>query len=159
MTLRTFTELILAFGAVLLLARDTRRAWLDRLRRPVTLMVAAMLAVLLVGALGGQPYPSPWWLVVPASVLAWEVARGWRRATRCHLWEAGVGAFSASLLLAAFGLGLGSGSIAAALLAAGAGTAIVGAGLLWRSHRREPRPWRVGDTIHYERRLAQRHRT
>lgn len=156
MTLRTFTELILAVGAVLLFARDTRRAWLDRFRRPVTLLFAALLAGLLVGVLGGRAHPSPWWLVVPASVLAWEVARGWRRAARCHLWEAGVGAFSLSLLLAAVGLGLGDGSIAAALLAAGAGAASVGAGLFWRSYRREPRPWRMGDTSHYERRLARR---
>jgi hypothetical protein len=158
MTLRAVTELILALGAVLLLARDMRRAWLDQLRRPVTLLVATLVAVLLVGAIGGRPHPSPWWLVLPGSLLAWEVGRGWRRAPRCHLWEAGVGAFAASLLLAAVGLGLRGGSIAAALLATAAGAVVVGAGLFWGSRRREPRPWRAGDTSHYERRWAQRQR-
>jgi hypothetical protein len=158
MTLRAVTELILALGAVLLLARDMRRAWLDQLRRPVTLLVATLVAVLLVGVIGGRPHPSPWWLVLPGSLLAWEVGRGWRRAPRCHLWEAGVGAFAASLLLAAVGLGLRGGSLAAALLSTAAGAAVVGAGLFWRSRRREPRPWRAGDTSHYERRWAQRQR-
>jgi hypothetical protein len=158
MTLRAVTELILALGAVLLLARDMRSAWLDQLRRPVTLLAATLVAVLLVGAIGGRAHPSPWWLVLPGSLLAWEVGRGWRRAPRCHLWEAGVGAFAASLLLAAVGLGLRGGSIAAALLATAAGAAAVGAGLLWRSRRREPRPWRASDTSHYERRWAQRQR-
>jgi hypothetical protein len=158
MTLRAVTELILALGAGLLLARDMRRAWLDQLRRPVTLLVATLVAVLLVGAIGGRPHPSPWWLGLPGSLLAWEVGRGWRRAPRCHLWEAGVGAFAASLLLAAIGLGLRGGSIAAALLSTAGGAVVVGAGLLWRSRQREPRPWRAGDTSHYERRLAQRQR-
>lgn len=156
MALRTVTELILAIGAMFLLARDMRRAWLDQLRRPITLLMAALVAALLLGVLGGRPHPSPWWLVLPGSVLGWEVARGWRRAPRCHLWEAGVGAFAASLLLAASALGLGDGNLAAALLAAAAAAAVAGAGLLWRSHRREARPWRVGDTSHYERRFAQR---
>jgi hypothetical protein len=158
MTLRAVTELILALGAVLLLARDMRRAWLDQLRRPVTLLVATLVAVLLVGAIGGRSHPSSWWLVLLGSLLAWEVGRGWRRAPRCHLWEAGVGAFAASLLVAAVGLGLRGGGTAAALLATAAGAAVVGAGLLWRSRRREPRPWRAADTSHYERRLAQRQR-
>jgi hypothetical protein len=158
MTLRAVTELILALGAVLLLARDMRRTWLDQLCRPVTLLVATLVAVLLVGAISGRPHPSPWWLVLPGGLLAWEVGRGWRRVPRCHLWEAGVGAFAASLLLAAVGLGLRGGSIAAALLATAAGTAVVGAGLLWRSREREPRPWRAGDTRHYERRLVPRPR-
>jgi hypothetical protein len=158
MTLRAVTEIILALGAVLLLARDTHRAWLDQVRRPVTLLVAALIAGLLIGALGGRPHPSPWWLALPGSVLAWEVGRGWRRAPRCHLWEAGIGAFGASLLVAAVGLGVGGGSIAAALLAIAAVAAVVGVGLLWRSRRQEPHPWRVGDTSHYERRVAQRKR-
>jgi hypothetical protein len=158
MTLRAVTEIILALGAVLLLARDTHRAWLDQVRRPVTLLVAALIAGLLIGALGGRPHPSPWWLVLPGSVLAWEVGRGWRRAPRCHLWEAGIGAFGASLLLAAVGLGVRGGSITAALLATAAVAAVVGAGLLWRSRRQEPHPWRAGDTSHYERRVAQRKR-
>jgi hypothetical protein len=156
MTLRAVTELVLALGAVLLLARDTRRAWLDRLRRPVTLLVAALIAGLLIGVLGGRPQPSPWWLALPGSILAWEVGRGWRRAPRSHLWEAGVGAFGVSLLLAAVGLGLGNGSITTALVATAAGAAGVGAGLLWRSRRREPHPWRVHDMGHYERRVQRR---
>lgn len=158
MTLRTVTETILALGAVLLLARDMHRTWLDQLRRPVTLLVAVLIAGLLIGALGGRPHPSPWWLVLPGSLLAWEVGRGWRRAPRSHLWEAGVGAFGASLLLVAVGLGVAGGSITAVLLATAAGAAVVGAGLLWRSRRQEPHPWRTGDTSHYERRVAQRKR-
>src|SRR5262245_66606823 len=93
-------------GAAGLLARDVRRAWRDRLRRPVTLLVAGLMAALLVGVNGGRAHPDGWWLLVPAGILAWEVVRGWRRAPRCHLWETGVGAFAARLLLAAFGLGL-----------------------------------------------------
>jgi hypothetical protein len=158
MTLRAATELILALGAGVLLARDMRRAWLDPLRRPVTLLVAALMAGLLIGAFGGRPHPSPWWLVLPGGVLAWEVGRGWRRAPRCHLREAGVGAFGASLVLAAVGLGLGRGNVTAALLAAAAGAAVAGAGLLWRSEQGEPRPWRVGDPSHYERRVTPRER-
>jgi hypothetical protein len=158
MTLRTFTELILALGALFLLARDLRSTWLDQMRRPITLFMAALVAGLLIGVLGGRPHPSPWWLLLPASILGWEVARGWRRVPRCHLWEAGIGAFAASLLLAATGLGSGDGSITAALLTVAAAAAVAGAGLLWRSYRREARPGRVGDTSHYERRLAQRPR-
>jgi hypothetical protein len=156
--LRALTEIILALGAVLLLARDLHRTWLDQSRRPVTLLIAALIAGLLIGALGGRTHPSPWWLVLPGSVLAWEVGRGWRRAPRCHLWEAGVGAFGASLLLAAVGFGVGGGRIAATLLTTAAGAAVVGVGLLWRSRRQEPHPWRVGDPSHYERRVAQRKR-
>jgi hypothetical protein len=156
MTVRAITEIILALGAVLLLARDMHRTWFDPLRRPVTLLVAALIAGLLAGALGGRPHPSPWWLVLPGGVLAWEVGRGWRRAPRCHFWEAGIGAFGASLLLAAVGLSVKGGSGPAALLATAAGAAGVGAGLLWRSRRQEPHPWRLGDTSHYERRVAQR---
>jgi len=159
MTLQSVVELVLAVGAVLLLARDIRRAWLDRLQRPITLLMAALIAGLLVGAVVEPPYPSPWWLVLPGSVLAWEVARGWRRAPRCHLWETGVGAFAVSLLLAAVGLGVAGASVAPVLLIAAGGTAAAGAGLLWRSRRREPRPWRLEDGIHYERRFARRPRT
>ena len=156
MTLPTVTEVILALGAVLLLARDLHRAWFDRLRRPITLLVAALVAALLIGAAGGRPHPSPWWLLLPGSVLAWEVARGWRRAPRSHLWEAGLGAFAASLLFGAIGLGATSESMAAALIAIGAVAAGVGGGLLWRSRQREPHPWRAGDRSRYERRVAQR---
>jgi hypothetical protein len=155
-TLRSVIEIVLALAAVLLLARDLRRAWLDKLRRPATLLIAALIAVLLVGTLGARAQPSPWWLLAPGAILVWEVGRGWRRAPRCRLWEGGVGAFAVSLLLAVVGLGLGEGSLATALLAASAAAAILGVGLLWQSHRREPRPWRAGDASHYERRLAER---
>jgi hypothetical protein len=154
MNLQSAVELILTIGAVLLLARDMRRAWLDQLRRPITLLIAALVAALLIGATRGPPHPSPWWLILPASVLAWEVGRGWRRAPRCHLWEAAVGAFALALIFAAAGLGLAVGVAGVALLATAA--AAVGGGLLRQSRRREPRPWRVGDLGHYERRQAQR---
>src|SRR5262247_1525911 len=97
-------EVFLAIAAVLLLGRDLRRAWRDELKRPISLLAAAFLAALLIGTLAGDPHPSPWWLILPAGVLAWEVARGWRKTPRCHLWEAGVAAFSVSLLFAAVGL-------------------------------------------------------
>jgi len=158
MTLQAVVELVLAVGAVLLLARDMRRARLDQLRRPITLLMAASIAGLLLGAVVEPSYPSPWWLVLPGSVLAWEVGRGWRRAPRCHLWEAGVGAFAVSLLLTAVALGSAVASVAPVLLMAGGATAAVGVGLLWRSRRREPRPWRLDDVTHYERRFAQRPR-
>lgn len=154
MTLRTLVELILCVGVVLLLARDLRRAWRDRLRRPITMLAAALVAVLLLGTVGGRAHPSPWWLVLPGGVLAWEVGRGWRRAARCHFCEAGVGAFSVSLLLAAIGLAPGVGSMGVTLRTIAAGAAVLGTALLWWSYRREPRPWRAGDTEHYERRVA-----
>lgn len=156
MKLQSTIELILAVGAVLLLSRDLRRAWIDELRRPITLLMSGFIAVLLVGALGGPPYPSPWWLILPALILGWEVVRGWRRAPRSHLWEAGAGAFAVGLLLAAAGLGLADGGAAAALLAAATGATVLGAALLWQSRRQEPRPWRMGDVSHYERRLTRR---
>jgi len=156
MRLQLAIELVLAAGALLLLARDLHRAWLDQFRRPVTLLVAAVVAAVLVGTLGGRPHPSPWWLLLPGIILAWEVVRGWRRAPRCHLWEAGVGAFAASLLLAGAGLGLAGGNLLTALLITAAAAAVVGAGLLRRSRGREPRPWQDGDASHYERRVARR---
>jgi len=156
MTLQSVIELLLAFAAVLLLARDLRRAWLDPLQRPSTLLMATLVTILLAGTLGGRAHPSPWWLVVPAVILGWEVRRGWRQTPRCHLWEAGVGAFAASLPLAAIGLALEGRSAATALLAASVAAGIVGVGLLWRSRRREPRPWRIDDRSHYERRSVQR---
>jgi len=156
MNLQSAVELILAVAALSLLARDLRRAWLDGLRRPVTIVIATLMVALLVGSVGGRTYPSPWWLALPAVVLGWEVGRGWRRTPRCHLWEAGVGAFAASLVLAGAGLGLGDGTIAGGTLAAAAAAAVLGVALLWRSHAREPRPWRLDDVAHYERRSAQR---
>jgi hypothetical protein len=155
MTLQSVIELILVLAAVLLLVRDLRRAWFDRLRRPITLLIAAAIAVLLIGTLGGRAYPSPWWLVVPGAILAWEVARGWRQTPRARLWEAGVAAFAASLLLVMVGLHL-EGSVAIALLAGSGAAGVLGVGLMWRSRRREPRPWRAGDATHYERRSLPR---
>jgi len=139
----------------LLLVRDVRRAWRDPLRRPITLFMAALIAALLIGVAGGRAHPSSWWLLVPGGILAWEVARGWRRAPRSHWWEAGVGGFAASLLVAALGLGVGDDTTTVLLGAAG-GLCIIGVGLLWLSHRREPPPSRAGDASHYERRSIQR---
>ena len=156
MTLQSAVELILALGALSLLFRDLRRAWRDALRRPVTLFAAALFAMLLIGSLGGRPHPHPWWLALPAAVLAWEAVRGWRRTPRCHLWEAGIGAFGAGLLLAGAGLALEDRNIAGGVLAAATAATLLGLWLLWRSHRREPHPWRDDDAAHYERRSAQR---
>ena len=156
MSLQLAVELILAVAALSLLARDLRRAGLDRLRRPVTLLAAALVAALLVGTLGGRAYPSPWWLAVPGAVLVWELVRGWRRTPRSHLWEAGIGSFGVGLVLAGGGLGLAGTVLADVLLVGAAAAALVGAGLLWRSHLREPHPWRAGDAAHYERRAVDR---
>jgi len=156
MSLQAGVELILALGAALLLLRDVRRAWRDPLRRPVTLFMAALVAALLIGVSGGRAHPSGWWLLVPGAILAWEVARGWRRAPRSHLWEMGVGGFAASLALAALGLGTGDGTTTTTLLAAAAGICGIAVGLLWLSHRREPPPSRPGDASHYERRSMRR---
>ena len=150
--MQSVVELILVLGAALLLARDLRRAGTDPLRRPITLLAAALVAALLIGAVAGRAHPSPWWLAVPAAVLLWEVARGWRVAPRCHLRELGVAAFALSLLLAMSGLA----SSATALLAASAAACVAALALLWFSHLREPHPWRAGDTSHYERRSAPR---
>ena len=156
MTLHSTIEIVLALAAALLLARDLYRAWRDPLQRPLTLVIAALVTVLLAGTLGGRPHPRPGWLLVPGVILIWEVRRGWRQTPRCHLWEAGVGAFAASLVLAALGLALDEGRVATALLAASVVAGVAGVGLLWRSRRREPRSWRVDDRSHYERRSVER---
>jgi len=158
MTPQSEIELFLAVAAVLLLGRDLRRAWRDRLRRPISLLVATLVAALLIGALAGHPHPSPWWLLLPVGVLAWEVGRGWRQTPRCHLWEAGVAAFGTSLLFAAVALAVNEKGVTTTLLAVAAMGAILGLGLLRRSRRSEPRPWRIGDPDHYERRGVQRRR-
>jgi hypothetical protein len=158
MSLQVVVELILAAGAAFLLARDLRRAWRDPLRRPVTLLVAALMAVLLIGVIVGGSHPSPWWLLVPGGVLVWEVVRGWRVVPRCHLREAGIGAFAAGLVLAAFGLGMYEDSISTVLLAVAALMGAAALGLFWLPHRREPRPWRAHDVKHYERRASERPR-
>jgi hypothetical protein len=154
MTLPSVIGVFLALAAILLLARDLRRAWRDPWRRPVTLLVAALIAVLLIGTLMERPHPDPWWLILPAAVLVWEVARGWRRVPRCHLWEGGIAAFAASVVLAL--LGLQGGRFAVPLLAASGVAGALGLVLLWRSRRREPRPWRPDDPVHYERRQTGR---
>lgn len=151
-------ELALAFAAVLLLGRDLRRAWRDELKRPISLLVAALVAALLIGSLVGHPYPSPWWLLLPVGVLVWEVERGWRQTPRCHFWEAGIAALGTSLLFAAVGLAASEKGLTTTLLALAAMGAILGISLLRRSRRSEPRPWRVGDPDHYERRGVQRKR-
>jgi hypothetical protein len=154
MTLQTVIGVLLALAALVLFGRDLRRAWHDPWKRPVTLLAAALVAVLLVGTVTGRAVPHPWWLLLPAALLAWEVARGWRRTPRCHLWEGGIAAFAAALVLALFGL-RGAGHAAALLWGSGL-AALLGIGLLWQSRRREPRPWRPDDPQHYERRQGER---
>jgi hypothetical protein len=151
-SVETGIGILLAAAALLLLGRDLRRAWHDPWRRPVTLLAAALIAALLIGTLAGRTHPHPWWLALPAAVLAWEVARGWRRTPRCHLWEGGVGAFAIGLALAVLALEFQS----ATLIAAAAAAALLGVALLWQSRRREPLPWRPDDPQHYERRRSER---
>jgi len=150
-SLQSAVELALAAAALALLGRDLYRAWRDKLRRPMTLLVAGLMVVLLAGIVGGREHPHPWWLAVPAAILGWEVARGWRRTPRCHLWEAGIGAFAFGLALAALGL-----TVQSMLLVPAVAASIVGFALLWLSRRREPRPWRANDASHYERRTVPR---
>jgi hypothetical protein len=154
MTLPSVIGLFLAVAAILLLARDLRRTWRDPWRRPITLIAAALIAALFIGTSTGRAHPSPWWIALPAAVLAWEAVRGWRRAPRCHVWEAGIAVFAASLVLAL--LGLQGGAFAAAVLVASGIAGLAGLVLLWQSRRREPRPWRAGDPVHYERRRSER---
>lgn len=142
---------------MLLLLRDLRRTWRDGLRRPITLGVAALIALVLLGTLAGRDVPSPWWFIGLAAVLLWEAVRGWRRSPRSRLWEAGIGAFAMGLLLGLAGLGIGVFERGGpALLAASAGALIVGLALAWLSRAREPRPWRTDDPAHYERRRSGR---
>jgi hypothetical protein len=141
MSTQATVEILLGMAALALLARDLYRAWRDKQRRPVTLLAATLMVALITGASVSGEHPSPWWLLLPGALLAWEVARGWRRTPRCHRWEAGVGAFALGLVLAAGGL----------LVAAGAAGA-AGLVLFYLSRRREPRPWRANDVQHYERR-------
>lgn len=141
----------LGLMALALLGRDLYRAARDPLRRPMTLIVAAMMVVLLAGVAGSGTALRAWWLVVPAAILAWEFARGWRRTPRSHLREAAYGAFGASLGLAALGL-----EVARAWLDFAVAASAVGLAFLWFSHRHEPRPWRADDVAHYERREVSR---
>jgi hypothetical protein len=156
LNLQIAVELILAAGAAVLLVRDLRRAWRDPLRRPVSLLMAAFMAALLIGVIIGGSHPSPWWLVVPGGILAWEVVRGWRLVPRCHLRETGIGLFAVGLLLAALSLGKEQDSAATMLLAMAGAMGLAAVVLFVLSHRREPRPWRADDVSHYERRAIQR---
>ncbi len=158
MTPQSAVEVFLAVAALLLLGRDLRRAWRDELRRPISLLVAALVTALLIGTLAREPYPSPWWLLLPAGILAWEVARGWRQTPRCRVWETGVAAFTAALLFAVAGLAMRAEGTTTTLLALAAVAGMLGLGLLWRSRRTEPRPSRIEDPDRYERRRAQRKR-
>jgi len=153
MTMEAELILGLALGAAaaLLLGRDLYRAWRDPLRRPMTLLVAAIIVVVLIGTVG-RAHPSPLWLLLPAAILGWEVERGWRRTPRCRLWEAGVAAFAINLALGAAGLLLSRSLV----LGAAAACAAAGLALFWSSRRREPRPWRTDDVAHYERRSTPR---
>ena len=141
----------LALLAAILFARDLRRADADPLRRPATLFVGALVVAMLAGTFGGRSLPNPWWLVLPAAVLAWEATRGWRKTPRCHRWEGGVAAWAVGLGTAAAGLGL-PGAPNAALLAAAGAACLAGTALMAWSFRREPRSWRRDDSAHYERR-------
>jgi hypothetical protein len=156
MTQQSAIELFLAVSALLLLGRDLRRAWRDEVRRPISLLMAALVAALLIGTLAGGTLPSPWLLLLPAGVLAWEVARGWRQTPRCHVWEAGVAAFAVALLFAVAGLATRGQGFATALLAIAVAGGALGLGLIFRSRRSEPRPWRIEDPAHYERRREPR---
>jgi len=158
MTPQSAVEVFLAVAALLLLGRDLRRAWRDELRRPISLLVAALVTALLIGTLAREPYPSPWWLLLPAGILAWEVARGWRQTPRCRVWETGAAAFTAALLFAVAGLAMRAEGTRTTLLALAAVAGMLGLGLLWRSRRTEPRPSRIEDPDHYERRRAQHKR-
>jgi peptidoglycan/LPS O-acetylase OafA/YrhL len=158
MTPQSGVEVFLALAALLLLGRDLRRAWRDELRRPISLLVAALVTALLIGAFAGARHPSPWLLLLPTGVLAWEVARGWRQTPRCRVWEAGVAAFTAAMLFAVAGLAMRGEGTTTTLLALAAVAGMLGLGLLWRSRRTEPRPSRIEDPDHYERRGAQRKR-
>ena len=144
---------ILAAAALALFARDLRRALFDEQRRPVTLFVGAAIAVLMVATLGARRPPSAWWLAVPAALLAWEAVRAWRWTPRSRLWQAGMAAFGAALVLCAAALASQGDAL---LLSLAGGASAAGVGLLWASWRREPRPWRAGDPVHYERRAAPR---
>jgi hypothetical protein len=64
-----------------------------------------------------------------------------------------MGVFAVSLALAALGLGMPA---KRELVAASAAASVAGFVLLWLSRRREPRPWRADDVMHYERRAAPR---
>jgi len=156
MTLQLLLEIVLAVTAVAFLARDSYRTWVDQLRRPVTLLLWAFLTAIFLGAIGSPPHPSPWWFALPAGVLAWEAWRGWRRAPRCHLREGGLGALAAALLLYVLSLAAVPAWLAPVVLSLAAGLALIGAGLLMRSRRREPRPWRRDDQTHYDRRTGSR---
>ena len=156
MMLKLALGVVLAAAALALLARDLRRAWRDEQRRPVTLLAAVVIVVVLLSTLGSLRLPSPWWLALPAAVLAWEAVRGWRRTPRSRLWEAGMAAFAAALVLGAAGLAPAGDGAESVLLSLAAAAGAGGVALLWASRRREPAPWRTSDPARYERRAQER---
>jgi hypothetical protein len=66
--------------------------------------------------------------------------------------------FTAALLFAVAGLAMRGEGTTITLLALAAVAGMLGLCLLWRSRRTEPRPGRIEDPDHYERRGAQRKR-
>jgi hypothetical protein len=150
-------EFLLATAALALLAHGAYRTWRDPYRRPITLLLWAFLTAILVGVVGNSPHPLPGWFALPAAILAWEAARGWTRAPRCHFREAGLGTLALSLAVYVGTLAVPSwGPLAASGLALAAGLAVLGSGLLLIAKLREPRPWRLADWTRYERRSAPR---
>lgn len=157
MTLQQFVEIVLAGVALVLFGRGACRTWFDRSRRPITLLLWAFLTAVLAGTVGGLPHPRPWLFVLPAAILGWEAYRGWARAPRCRLREAGLGWLAAALLAWVLTLSLAPwGPYALAGLSLASALALVGAGLLLQARRREPSPWRPSDWVHYERRATPR---
>ena len=153
MSAQLLLELLLAAAAFGLLLHGAYRTWRDPYRRPVALLLWAFLTAILAGIVGGTPHPLPWWLALPAAVLAWEAARGWKRAPRCHLREGGLGILALALLVYVATLAVPSwGRLAASGLALAGMLAALGGVLLLAARLREPAPWRLADWTHYERR-------
>src|SRR5256714_14177484 len=72
MALQSVIELILAVAAMMLLGRDLLRAWRDPARRPMSLLVAALVAVLFFGTRASGAHPNPWWMP-PVGSGSWGV--------------------------------------------------------------------------------------
>jgi fatty acid desaturase len=65
-SLQSAVEIALAVAALALLGRDLYRAWRDGQRRPMTLLVAGLMVVLLAGVLGALGLTVHRVLLVPA---------------------------------------------------------------------------------------------
>jgi len=157
MTAQLLIELALAGTALVLLGHGIHRTWRDPNRRPITLLMWVFLTAILAGVIGSPPHPRPWWFILPAAVLLWEARRGWLRAPRCHLREAGLGALAAALGVYVLTLALPTwGILALSGLSVASAMAVVGGGLLLCARVREPAPWRLTDWTHYERRQTPR---